>query len=306
MPTVSIGIPVYNGERFLEEALRSILAQTYTDFELLISDNASTDGTMAVIDRCAAGDERVIVQRNAVNVGAAANYNLLVKMARGRYFKWAAHDDTLAPTYLERSVAALEQHPDRVLCYPTTVMIDEQGAPTGNDPWERINSEGVTAHERLRSFLEAAYPRLGCNAVFGLIRTDALRATRLIGGYASSDKILLGELVLLGKFLHLAEPLFFRREHAGSSVRAHRAIEARNLWFDTIAPTGSRFMHWKWVGEYLRGVFHVPLPLVERLRCSLVLRQYMVRNKDRLLTDLKQPLRSLRQRVGLKSDSRGS
>ena len=96
-PRVSIGLPVYNGDNYLAETLDSILAQTFTDFELIISDNGSTDRTEAICRRYAAQDHRVRYVRNPSNLGAARNYKRAFELARGEYFKWNGHDDPLAP-----------------------------------------------------------------------------------------------------------------------------------------------------------------------------------------------------------------
>src|SRR4051794_21589581 len=110
-PTLTIGLPVFNGARFVQETIDSVLAQTFTDFELLISDNASTDETEAIARSAADGDGRITYRRNEVNVGLARNLNLLVPLATGRLFKWAAADDVLRPTYLERCVATIDADP---------------------------------------------------------------------------------------------------------------------------------------------------------------------------------------------------
>ena len=127
MPRVSIGLPVYNGEKFIREAIDSIFSQTFEDFELIISDNGSTDRTQQICQAYAAQDLRIRYYRNKKNIGAARNYNLVFELASGEYFKWAAHDDLCAPEYLERCVEILDRDPDVVLCYPKTSIIDEHG-----------------------------------------------------------------------------------------------------------------------------------------------------------------------------------
>jgi glycosyltransferase involved in cell wall biosynthesis len=304
MPRVTIGMPLYNGGPWLDGALSSILAQTFSDFELIISDNASTDDGPATVRAWAERDRRISLRTNVRNLGAAANYNVLVDLARGEYFKWAAHDDILMPGYLARCVEQLDRRPDAVLSYPTTVMIDERGEPTGEDPYDVGALEDPSAHERLRVYMERAWPRSGCNAVFGLIRTDALRATRMIGGYASSDKILLAELALLGKFDQTSDPFFLRREHLKSSVRANPDIKARNLWFDSSGGGQSRFIRWKWIGEYIRGISHVPLAAPERMRCLWELRRHIRREERHLTAELKMPVKVLLSRLGLRKGAR--
>lgn len=128
VPAVSVGLPVYNGERYLAAAIESILAQTYGDFELLLCDNASTDATPEICRRYAAADPRVRYVRHPENLGAAENYNVAFRLARGRYFRWAAHDDLLEPRLLERCTAELDAAPESVvLCYPRTVLVDDEG-----------------------------------------------------------------------------------------------------------------------------------------------------------------------------------
>ena len=126
-PRVTIGLPVYNGETYLREAIESLLSQSFEDFELIISDNASTDGTRTICEQYAELDPRVLYDRCETNFGARRNYNRLVAMARGEYFKWAAHDDNCYPDFLAECVVALGRDPDAVVCYPTTHLIDDKG-----------------------------------------------------------------------------------------------------------------------------------------------------------------------------------
>src|SRR6202011_3838576 len=126
-PTVSIGLPVYNGERYLRETLDSILAQTYHDFEVIISDNGSTDATEQICREYTARDSRIRYHRSAVNRGAAWNYNNVTALSNGKYIKHAAADDLLMPTYLERCVATLEHDQSMTVCHSRSKFIDEDG-----------------------------------------------------------------------------------------------------------------------------------------------------------------------------------
>jgi glycosyltransferase involved in cell wall biosynthesis len=118
MPQVSVGLPVYNGERFVADALASILAQTWQDLEVIVCDNASTDRTREICEAFAARDPRVRYYRNERNLGASPNWNRAFELSRGELFKWAAHDDVLCPTYIERAVAALMRSPMRSCASP--------------------------------------------------------------------------------------------------------------------------------------------------------------------------------------------
>lgn len=123
IPKVSIGMPVYNGMQFIREAVDSLLAQTYTDFELVISDNASTDGTEAICREYAAKDSRIRYVRQAENRGAAANFQFVLEEAKGEYFKWMAYDDYLAPQFIELIVEYLHRNQDVVSCISDLVVI---------------------------------------------------------------------------------------------------------------------------------------------------------------------------------------
>src|SRR5215510_12797807 len=113
-PRISIGLPVYNGEKFLREALDSLLTQTFEDFELILSDNASTDETPAICRVYAAADKRVRYVRNAANIGVYRNFNRVFQLASGKYFKWAAADDVCQRDLLAKCLRVLETDSDVV------------------------------------------------------------------------------------------------------------------------------------------------------------------------------------------------
>lgn len=262
-PTVSLGLPVYNGADYLELALTALRGQTFADFEIIICDNCSTDATERIGRDAAAADPRVRYQRNARNLGAAGNYNLCLAMARGRYFKWCAHDDVVAPSYLEACVALLEAEPDAVLAYPRTTIIDGEGREVA--PYDDgIDHHGGSAPERFASVL---LRRAGeCNAVFGVIRTDVLRRTGQIRNFPSSDETLLAELALWGRLRQVPEPLFFRRDHPNTSLRANRTTRDVARWFDP--RRGSRFHMalWRRLAGYADALKRAPLGPAERTR----------------------------------------
>jgi hypothetical protein len=234
-PRVSIGVPVYNGENYLAETLDSILAQTFTDFELIISDNASTDRTEAICRAYAAQDHRIHYVRNARNLGAARNYNRVFELARGEYFKWNGHDDPLAPRFLECCVEVLDREPDVVLCFSRNRAIDEHGkehhvgALTARTfaPKPQLGSPEV--HVRFYHAVVADHPQ---GAIFGLIRRSVLAQTALIGSYRSSDLPLLGELALRGRFHQVPETLQGRRFHAQQGRNVYKSAHLREMWFD--------------------------------------------------------------------------
>ena len=130
-PRLSIGVPVYNEERYLDGCIRSLLAQTFTDFEIIICDNASTDGTFEIAQEWAQKDARISAHRAERNLGAAPNFNWCFELARGELFKWAAADDLVKPDYLEKCIAALDAHPESHLAYSGAYDIDAEGEIIG-------------------------------------------------------------------------------------------------------------------------------------------------------------------------------
>lgn len=208
-------MPVYNGGSYVEAAIRSVLEQSQTDFELLIADNASTDGTPDVCMSFARADKRVRYLRNPTNIGAARNYNLLVGLARAPYFRWANADDLAHRELHARCLAVLERHEDAVLAYGKTRIIDADGRML-SDYEDRLDLQQERPGERFRAFLD----RVGMtNAIYGLMRTEALRSTRLMGDgrLAAADIVLMGSLCLRGKFIEIPERLFYRRMHQQAS-----------------------------------------------------------------------------------------
>jgi len=260
---VSIGLPVYNGENYLSAALDSILKQTFADFELIISDNASTDITQEICQRYAGQDERIIYTRTKINIGAAKNYNLLLEYAKGEFFKWAAHDDLIDPMFLEKCVNVLDHEPDVVLTYPQTILYDLNGNAYGEYA-DGLNLSSQFPYERFLKFLEN--PGL-CHAVFGLIRLKALKKTTLIGNYPRSDRNLLGELSLYGKFYEIPESLFFRRTHPRDSTTVNVTEYELAVWFDPSKEGKMVFPRWRRLYEYLKAIIRAPMSIKDKYLC---------------------------------------
>jgi glycosyltransferase involved in cell wall biosynthesis len=259
---------VRNGANFLEAAVQSLRTQTMGDFELILSDNASEDATPEICQRFSRQDTRVRYHRFERNVGAARNYNQVFALARGRFFKWAAHDDLCLPGFLETCIEEFSRAPEAVLVYPRVELINDRGEVTGTDEPALIVAD-ARPHVRLRNFFQKV--RLA-NPVFGLMRTDALRQTRLIGSFVSSDLVLLAELLLLGEFREVPVVLFRRRLHEQRSLQANRTQRDLLAWFDP-AQRGARLklsVPTRLAWEYTRSVLRLPLPWSERIRCLAV------------------------------------
>jgi glycosyltransferase involved in cell wall biosynthesis len=291
MPRVTIGLPVYNGERFLEETLASLLGQTFRDLDLVISDNGSTDRTPEICRAAVARDSRVRYHREEVNRGAAWNYNRVAALATGEYFKWAAHDDLITPDYIARCVEILDRDPGLVLCHADDQDIDDTGAHVDRRRFSHIpSSERASSpfpHDRFRKLIRLDHD---CEYVFGLIRLSVLRRTALIQSYTDSDRTLLGELALYGRFHEIPERLFLHRHHGGSSGRAFPIAggwHERTAWFDPAKAGKMHFPQWRQVAEYFKAIFRARLGPAETARCLFWFCALFGRHRARhLLTEL--------------------
>ncbi len=277
-PKVSIGLPVYNGEQYLEASLDSILAQTFTNFELIICDNASTDGTQAICRRYAARDGRIRYHRNAHNIGVGNNHNLTIALAHGEYFRYAADDDLCAPDLLEKCVAVLDAQPDVVLCYTQTVAIDAQGKELYTAVLNRATTGDV-----VRRFGDVAMRADYLEYSYGLIRMEALRNTRGEQNYTCSDRVLMCELALQGRFYEIPELLFFKRHHPKNEYKDWRA---RMVWYNPGTEGKIVFPNWQEFFNYFVAIDRARLSVRTKLRCQLVMGKWLLVHGKGLVKDV--------------------
>lgn len=289
-PKVSIGLPVFNGEKFLSLAIESVLSQEFGDLELIIADNASTDGTAEICRRYADQDQRVKYVRHPKNIGAARNYNYVFHCGRGEYFNWLASDDLMRPGFLRACLDGFEASPpSSILVYPNFDFMDEQGAIIEGRNRRSANTTSPSPVERLDHVINSRGYMI---AIFGLFRRDLLRRTRLIDSFASSDFVLLAECALLGPIIRLeGDPLFLRRLHSGTSRQANPTPEEVAQWFDPDAlPYDDEEK--KIRKEYLRSVFRIDeLSPRERLGAAALLARNQAHRK------WKEKKRILKQRL---------
>ncbi|MDJ0674899.1 MAG: glycosyltransferase [Calothrix sp. MO_167.B42] len=291
-PLLSIGMPVYNGANFIREALDSILSQTFENFELIISDNASTDATEKICREYVARDSRIHYYRSEQNLGAAWNFNRVFELSSGKYFKWAAHDDVLAPNFLLRCVEVLERDPSVLLCHSQAKVIDDRGSVL-QEYKVKLNTNSPKPQERFHELLNQHL----CFPIFGVIRTSILRKIEpLMGNYSHADGILLLKFALLGRFYEIPEYLFFYRKHAHQSIslfsqdflvfnndseNSKQSIDlfpdfhAYTLWFDPAKKGKILFPHWRIFSECMISVWEAPLTWYEKICCYLaVIKQW--------------------------------
>lgn len=265
-PRLSIGLPVYNGEKYLGEALDALLGQSYGDFELIISDNASTDETQEICQHYCARDNRIRYIRQPVNIGAGPNHNVVFLESRGELFKWASHDDLYARDLLRRCIEILDEHKEVVLSHSATAMIDATGTITRKVGYP-LTTDSPDVAERFRSLLFD----VGGDDDYGVIRSDVLRRTALYDSYYHADRTIVAEIALYGRFHHAPESLYFRRDHPGSAKRANPTIRR---WCANLDPRrADRLRHpvprllAEYVWGYLAALQRAPLSAIERMRC---------------------------------------
>jgi glycosyltransferase involved in cell wall biosynthesis len=285
VPKVSVGMPVYNGAKYLRLSLDAILQQDYSDFELIISDNASTDGTGDICKTYAAKDRRIRYFRNERNLGAAANYRRVFELARGPFFKWYAHDDLCYPSFLRRCIEAYESAPPSVvLIYPLCEFIGEFGEVLPGR-CDSLDSRSKRPYRRLAKVIRNV-SRGG--PLWGLIRRDYLLKSGLTSPVSYWDDLMLAELSLLGEIWELPGVHFQVRCYRGNAVgicsaaqgsavlsdpaKASRATRKALLMWTDPSKWNKRIwlpIHEERCLEYMKRIHHAPLPPFEKLLCYL-------------------------------------
>jgi glycosyltransferase involved in cell wall biosynthesis len=270
-PRLTIGLPVYNGEKYVAESLDALLGQSFTDFELIISDNASTDSTSDICRRYEKQNSRVRYFRQPRNIGLAPNHNFVVEQARSELFKWASNDDLYARDLLERCIDALDKYPDVVLAHSWTARVDSSGIVTRAYKYP-LNTASPRAPERFRSLLFDS----GGDDDYGVIRTDVLRQTAMKESYHHADRTIITELGLYGRFYQVPDWLYFRREHPGQSggmsMRRRCAVmDPRRA--DRLRHPAVR-LYGEYIWAYVRAVRRAPLSVADRRDCYRYLMQW--------------------------------
>ena len=265
-PKLTVGLPVYNGQNYLAESIEALLGQSYEDFELIISDNASTDDTADICHHYEKEDSRIRYFRQEHNIGGAPNHNFLVEQARGELFKWASHDDLYGRDLLARCVDALEEFPDVILAHSWTALIDASGAIIQAVRYPLATSS-PSAPERFRSLL---YEN-GGDDDGGVIRMDVLRRAPLLASYHRSDRTLVAGIALYGPFYQVPDWLYFRRDH---DERAERAFKTVRSWCANLDPRRADALrnpalrlYAEYVWGYVSVIHGAPLTPADKRKC---------------------------------------
>ncbi|MGE3841716.1 MAG: glycosyltransferase [Vicinamibacterales bacterium] len=279
MPTLSVGLPVYNGARYVRQAIESILAQTLRDLELVIVDNCSTDDTREICEHYVARDNRVIYHRNERNLGLAPNFNRAFSLTRSGYFKWASYDDVLAPEFCSRCIDVLDRDRDAVLVYSRAIEIDASGDQVRfYDPQPSlVDCDRVQRFGRLITQPDGR----GIQAMGVARRGDLIRAG-LHGRFPCADEVLVAHLALLGRVHAIDEPLYFYRYHENQSTKKRLASErARVLVFDASRRGEAAKIKLEYMAACLGAIGSTNLSPSERLRCYGWLGRWVVRQDVR-------------------------
>jgi glycosyltransferase involved in cell wall biosynthesis len=272
-PRLTIGLPVYNGEEYLAESLDALLGQSFEDYELIITDNASTDGTADICKRYLAEDSRISYHRLPRNIGAAGNHNHVFTLARGELFKWASHDDLYGRTLLERCVEFLDDHPDYVLAHSYNATIDSHGKVI--EPYDyRIPTDSPSAAERFRGLLHAP----GGDDFYGVVRTEQLRRVKPHDSYHHADRTFVMDVAMQGRFHQVPELLYFRRDHETRAERANPSIRSRCANLDPKRAKGFNPTP-RLLAEYALGyvglIGRAPISAAEKRTCYRYLAEYL-------------------------------
>ena len=264
-PLVSIGLPVYNGEKFLPRTLEQLLGQDYENFELIISNNCSTDNTEAICMEVAARDKRVRYYKNEKNIGATPNWNRVFQLAQGPYFKWAMHDDECDPTLVRRCMEVYATAPaSTVLVYSRGDIIDENGHVKYPSP-DALSNRSNWAFRRLARVLFRVH---FAHPLWGVIKTEALKRARP-AGCIEADLVLLADLSLQGQLVEIPDTLYRMRRFSGNATEIHKTEKALMAWYDP-SKAGKRIMlpHWELVYlEYMRCIRQADISAADKLLC---------------------------------------
>ena len=262
-PAVSIGMPIYNESRFIQKTIESLIRQSYTKFELTISDNASTDKTEEICRKYAAKDKRIKYIRCENNLGATLNFLNALNLSSAPYFFWASGHDMWHPDFICQCVYLLESQPEVILAYPRTILIDQDDKELEITP-DQIDTRGMSA---LQSYCHLIWNLHWCNMFYGIHRTKEIKKCFTVKEIYGPDNLILASLALRGAIAQVKEPLYYRRinrPEEGSDERKRRQLIS-------LYPNTAKFnksgteLFCELRNEYLKSVISSSLNLREKI-----------------------------------------
>ena len=285
---VIVGLPVYNGQKYLGAAIESHLSQSFGDFDLVISDNGSTDATPEICSNYASKDTRIKYLRSPENRGILWNHRRVFEAIESpnQYFRWAGADDIMEPGLLQAMVEVLNTRPGVEAVVPATKNINDHGEIIGSMA-RTLDLQSSDVFERAHDVLVANYQHV---IAYGLLRASTLRLMRTRPDYIGWDPIFLWELALRGQMVQSAGPVLLRRFHPGSISRVKTVKEMRK-WVEPNSKAGMNFPHWTWAYERVRALIACPLSTRDRLRIGAFLARYTMWQRGALVRDVIQAAR---------------
>lgn len=264
IPRVSIGLIVYNGENYIAEAIDSLLAQTFAYFELIISDNCSTDKTESICRDYASRDSRIRYYRADKNHGATWNHNHVIDLARGEFFKLAAHDDLCEPHFIEACVAALDADPQAILAFTDAKYLRGDFRASMRIHRHTLRTDSSRPSVRFDDMIDA---ELQGFQVFGCIRTSILRDIKPFGPWKGADRLVMAELSLRGRFVRIEKYLFIYRLHSEQSISMVNQPANYIAWWRSGDVQKRVFPQWRFLRELIAMVLRASIPLSEKWHC---------------------------------------
>jgi len=223
-PKVSIGIPVFNGELFLKKRLDSICSQTFTDFEIIISDNASTDSTPTICQEYEKKDERTHYIKQKKNMGVWWNYKFVVEQAKGEYFVWAAADDWWKPDFLEKNVKELESNKNLIGSISEVRFLDllNKEIPLQNNPEKFVKHQySIPAYGSYEKRIATCLRHRHATSIYAVYRTKPVIQTMSNVSETEGDLAVILNLLKYGDFHVLDELLMYRHSKGMSTTKTH-------------------------------------------------------------------------------------
>jgi len=293
---VIVGLPVYNGQKYLGAAIESHLSQSFGDFDLVISDNGSTDATPEICGNYARKDKRIKYLRSPENRGILWNHRRVFEAIESpnQYFRWAGADDIMEPGLLQAMVEVLNARPEVEAVVPDTKNIDDHGEIIGSMS-RTLDLQSSDVFERAHAVLVANYQHV---IAYGLLRASTLRLMRTRPDYIGWDPVFVWELALRGQMVQSAGPALLRRFHTGSISRVKTGKEMRK-WVEPNSKAGMNFPHWTWAYERARALIASPLSTRDRLRIGLFLTRATLWQRGALVRDV---IQAARRALGLSDE----
>jgi glycosyltransferase involved in cell wall biosynthesis len=285
-PLVAVGLAVYNSERFVSRSIECLLAQTYTDFVLFISDNASTDSTGEICRSYASRDPRIRYSRNATNLGMVGNYNLLFSYCKSKYFRWATADDFWEKDMLADAVEVMEADPSIAIAYPRAIIVDEGEKELRRwaDKLHLMQDDPCSRFLDTLEYIGLVHHHLG------LMRSETVRRTRLLGRHVGSDVGFIAAMSLYGKFYQIPKYQMYRRVHEDSSSVHPEDIAHMRRRYHAARVRHVPFSRWHFHRVLFQAVANGPLQLHEKVRLMRSLLKVVYWDNKRLLRETKSDL----------------